>query len=343
MINGFMTLFKKIFSFIYTFLFLLHSRLISKSFMAKNLPDQEKYFYKSKSNPFYYGFIKYLSFYSLNNFNKNQLKKYINRYFFYFLKAVQYNHKLLDPFHIFLLENIKHNSSLLRESHLYQPTINSSIGFQDLYVLYKLNKKKYGTFVEFGATDGKTYSNTYRLEKEYEWNGFLSEPNKDFNRYLKINRKCTISNDLIYSKTGEIVDFSIFGESSPKEIIDKFESALLSGISKNLQKDKSSKYRGNQKLISLKTISLNDYFEKYNIPKDLDYLSIDTEGSEYEIIKNFDLSVFRPKIITIEHNQNKNKNNIFNYLTSHNYKLDYEDISDNDFWFYDARVFDVNE
>ena len=47
---------------------------------------------------------------------------------------------------------------------------------QDIFVLYTLNWKRNGFFVEFGATDGMDLSNTYLLEKDFGWRGILSEP-----------------------------------------------------------------------------------------------------------------------------------------------------------------------
>ena len=65
----------------------------------------------------------------------------------------------------------------------------------------------------------------------------------------------------------------------------------------------------NAKTYRVETISLNDLLQKYNCPKIFDYLSIDTEGTEYEIIKNLDFNKFSPKIITIEHNYNEVERN----------------------------------
>lgn len=47
---------------------------------------------------------------------------------------------------------------------------------QDLFVLTELNFKQNGYFVEFGATNGVDLSNTYLLEKEFNWSGILAEP-----------------------------------------------------------------------------------------------------------------------------------------------------------------------
>ena len=48
---------------------------------------------------------------------------------------------------------------------------------QDIFVLYTLDWKREGYFVEFGATNGIDLSNTYLLEKNFGWKGILSEPN----------------------------------------------------------------------------------------------------------------------------------------------------------------------
>jgi hypothetical protein len=56
---------------------------------------------------------------------------------------------------------------------------------QDLFVLTELNFMRDGFFVEFGATNGQDLSNSYILEKEFNWKGILSEPAISWQKDLK--------------------------------------------------------------------------------------------------------------------------------------------------------------
>jgi hypothetical protein len=81
------------------------------------------------------------------------------------------------------------------------------------------------------------------------------------------------------------------------------------------------------------TISLNDMLEKYNAPDHFNYLSIDTEGSELEILRAFDFQKYKIDVITCEHNYAENRNAIYSLLTRHGYERKYEDISQFDDWY----------
>ena len=59
---------------------------------------------------------------------------------------------------------------------------------------------------------------------------------------------------------------------------------------------------------------------KHNAPYEVDYLSLDTEGSEYEILKNFDFNKLLLKVIIVEHNFTHNREKILNLLTKKGYK-----------------------
>lgn len=163
---------------------------------------------------------------------------------------------------------------------------------QDLWVLENTHYKKNGFFVEFGATDGVLLSNSFLLEKEFDWNGICSEPNPKFYSKLKENRNCNLSDECVAGKSGEKVEFVLAGE--------------LGGMRKYIDYDnhaqKRQLYLDNRDVVSLNTISLNDFLIKHNAPKCIDYLSIDTEGSEYEIIKEFPFDEWDIRMITIEHN-----------------------------------------
>jgi hypothetical protein len=67
---------------------------------------------------------------------------------------------------------------------------------QDLFVLTQLGFKRNGFFVEFGATDGVELSNTYILEKQFDWSGILAEPAKCWHEALERNRKAFIEKKL---------------------------------------------------------------------------------------------------------------------------------------------------
>ena len=86
-------------------------------------------------------------------------------------------------------------------------------------------------------------------------------------------------------------------------------------------------------IFNVKTISLYDLLEKYNAPKYIDYLSIDTEGSEYEILKNFDFEKYVFKIITCEHNHTDMREKIYTLLTNNGYVRKYENLSQWDDWY----------
>ena len=74
-----------------------------------------------------------------------------------------------------------------------------------------------------------------------------------------------------------------------------------------------------------------------NAPKIIDYLSIDTEGSEYEILKNFDFESYSFRVITVEHNHTDNRELVKVLLTSNGYKRVHEAISDFDDWYILSR------
>ena len=84
---------------------------------------------------------------------------------------------------------------------------HSQIG-QDLFVLRELKEKRGGFFVEIGGHDGVTHSNTYLLEKEYEWEGIVVEPAKRFHTALESSRNCTLDFRAVWGLSGEAVTFN---------------------------------------------------------------------------------------------------------------------------------------
>lgn len=199
---------------------------------------------------------------------------------------------------------------------------------QDIFALF-VNKKQPGFFVEFGACDGVYLSNTYLLEKEYGWAGILAEPIKEYYDELVKNRDCFTDNHCVSNQTGDLVDFTEVNVDSDMG---------LSGITKHAHYDHHSETRKkNSKKYKVETISLNDLLDKYNAPETIDYLSIDTEGSELEILSSYDFSR-KFKCISVEHNGTENRERIYSLLSSKGYDRILSDYSKWDDWYVDKEL-----
>ena len=83
----------------------------------------------------------------------------------------------------------------------------------------------------------------------------------------------------------------------------------------------------------VETVSLVDLLEQYKAPAHGDFLSMDTEGSEFEILKHFDFSRYTFGAISIEHNYSANRSKVKDLLIGRGYKQVYPQLSDFDDWF----------
>lgn len=192
---------------------------------------------------------------------------------------------------------------------------------QDLFVLSHLGYKRNGFFIEFGATNGFDLSNTYLLEKNFGWTGILAEPGKCWHSELIKNRNCFIDTLCVWKNTGATIKFNET-ISSELSTIDEFSNC---DFHKDIRKFGIT--------YDVETISLLDILKKHSAPKLIDYLSIDTEGSEYEILSNFDFSQYDFQIITCEHNYSPMREKINKLLTENGYKRIQENISQFDDWY----------
>ena len=205
--------------------------------------------------------------------------------------------------------------------------------YQDVFASFIIDKYYDKTFLEFGATDGIDLSNSYVLEKNFGWNGSLSEPSPQWHKNLKINRpKSNIITKCIWSKSGEILEF--------------FESdvGVLSTINDYKENDKAS-IPGNTiervksgKLVKVETISLNDVIHKFFNSIAPSYISIDTEGSEYEILKFFNFKKFRPIVFTIEHNFTEIENKIDSLMFKNDYVRIFKEFTAFDAWYISKEI-----
>jgi FkbM family methyltransferase len=205
-----------------------------------------------------------------------------------------------------LLQWITHSNSQLR---------------QDLFVMSELNFQQGGFFVEFGATDGVTLSNTHLLEKFFGWRGILAEPARCWHSKLAKNRQARVDHRCVWTDSKSTL---VFNEVSVPE---------LSTIESFSHLDNHVQTRQTGQRYGVQTVSLNDLLAEHGAPELIEYLSIDTEGSEYEILSRLDFERYRFKIITCEHNFTSNREKIHGLLTQYGYMRKYENLSLFDDWY----------
>jgi FkbM family methyltransferase len=198
---------------------------------------------------------------------------------------------------------------------------------QDFFVLENTSYKERGFFVDIGAADGITGSNTFILEKFYKWHGICVDPNPVFMQSLFNCRDSFVSTLCVYSETGKILPFK-FCTDENQFFGWNFRSGLKQHLSKiNDEVDRSFS------MLNVLTISLNDLLELYNAPLNIDYISLDTEGSEYEILKAFDFKKYNVKCLTVEHAFTDNRNKIYDLMISKGYTRVKEEYSGQEDWY----------
>lgn len=161
-------------------------------------------------------------------------------------------------------------------------------------------RKTGGVFVEIGADDGITYSNTYFFEQTRKWNGVCIEPRKEPFEKLVRNRKAYCENCCISEISGTKTFLEIKGYARQLSgLLDKYDYRHLQRIQKSAGQSAAESVRQ----ISVRCETLNSIVSKYGINK-IDYLSIDTEGGELDILESIDFSKIQIDVISVENNYN---------------------------------------
>jgi FkbM family methyltransferase len=175
--------------------------------------------------------------------------------------------------------------------------------------------KKKGFFLDIGANDGVTYSNTYFQEINREWTGICVEPLPDTFRKLKESRRCILENCAVGKSDGHATFLAIEGYGE-----------MLSGLKNNYTKkhleridSEIATYGGNKKEIEIVTKNVNTMLASHGV-KHIDYCNIDTEGSELTILKAIDFSKVQIDVITVEANYDWDRFKLRLLLTFKGYK-----------------------
>jgi FkbM family methyltransferase len=165
-----------------------------------------------------------------------------------------------------------------------------------------------GYFVDIGAHDGTTFSNSKFFE-ELGWNGVCIEPNPKIFDILQSTRKCKCVKKAIADKVGTAQFFQILGEADMLSgLADEFNQRGIENINRNVQNNE----------FEYIDVEL-DLFDNIVDSTTIDFLSLDTEGNELKILQTIDFDKYDIKVITVENNDYDDKFNQF--LTPKNYQF----------------------
>ena len=214
---------------------------------------------------------------------------------------------------------------------LQQASTSQTTTKQDLFVAQILSYLQApGFFVEFGAADGKTLSNTYMLENTLGWSGILAEPSLEYRDILQQHRpRTTVDLRCVWKEGGQELTFR--------------QAGYLSTIDAFTMSDGHGKKRASERTTyQVPTVTLEDLLIEHGAPATVHYMSVDTEGSEYEILQQFFASGggsrFTVLVFTIEHNFTASQGRIQRLMKDHGYIHVLPEASSHDDFFIHENV-----
>ena len=191
---------------------------------------------------------------------------------------------------------------------------------QDIFALAELDFMQGGFFVEFGATNGVQWSNSWLMEKHFGWKGLLAEPDRRWHDDLRANRDATIDTRCVSDVTGAQVEFV----QAPRAA----NSSMAQYVPLR-RRIRSNSYK-------VETVSFNDFLTQHEAPKVIDYASLDTEGSENQIMEAFDFDRWQFRVISLEHNWDPRREEMYQLMTANGYRRVMEEVSRFDDWYVHA-------
>jgi FkbM family methyltransferase len=190
----------------------------------------------------------------------------------------------------------------------------------DLWVAETMQYRRDAYFLEFGALDGLTASNCAMLEKTLGWKGIAVEANPTYYPQVCANRSCITVNVALAKKSRESV-----------EMIDVFGlSALRQHI--NVDGAQSVRERDKRGYVWIDTLNPTELLQRYSSAEHIEFLSLDIEGGEYEVIKAINFDYYRIALMAIEHSSNPKRQKLMrDFLLPKGYKVIQRHQDD---WFY---------
>jgi len=185
---------------------------------------------------------------------------------------------------------------------------------EDLILTRILGEKKEGFYIDVGAHQPKRFSNTFLFYKR-GWRGINIEARPGSKKIFDKIRPHDINVEVPISSENKILKYYMFNEPA------------LNGFSEEMSNSKNGlKDYKIIKEIDLQTKTLKEVLDS-NVMKDqhIDFMTIDVEGLDYDVLLSNDWVKYKPSIILIEDNEfdlhNMEKSKVYNYLIQKGYSL----------------------
>jgi FkbM family methyltransferase len=169
---------------------------------------------------------------------------------------------------------------------------------QDVFIAEALGGLRGGVFVDIGASDGVSVSNTCYLERELGWNGLAVEPIPGIYAKLIAARKCRTLNACVSDRSGsarftEVVEGTHMYSALTEKMDRRHQRRIRRSIARN--------GRGHTREIDVACLTWAAALATAGIRK-VDFLSLDTEGGELGILRTIDFSATPVRAISVENN-----------------------------------------
>lgn len=162
---------------------------------------------------------------------------------------------------------------------------------QDALVVAATDGRRDGVFVEIGVGDGEYLSNTMTLERDFGWGGLLVEANPYFWSRIRDRRPnadlapvAALAAPAGMMKFRHVPGFPEISSLDPFAATDHHD-------------------RGTYEMVDVETVGVAALLEERGIGKSFDYLSVDIEGPDAEVLQAVLDAGYRPTVVTVEHNR----------------------------------------
>ena len=164
---------------------------------------------------------------------------------------------------------------------------------QDIAVLNLLGCKRDGYFIDLASNAAISLSNTRKLERDYGWRGLCIEPNGKYHNDIRRIRSCSLVPFVIAAPNTSSVKFGI-----PRKHINGLDGGGFAGIATT--RDAALGTRASLAIVTLPARPLNEVLREHNVPRLIDYFSLDVEGSEDIALSTFPWHRHTISVLTVE-------------------------------------------